>query len=210
MSGNPAERKPLVTRAWVFRQLRLWHGYLSAIAFLALIFFSATGILLNHPPDPDAAGAEAPPATRTIMLTADERARVLAAAEKPAELARIVAGREKLAGAFLQGEVVGDDLFVRFQGVKGTSDLIGHLATGEVEVTVSEANPVSVMNELHRGERAGPAWRFAIDAIAVVLIVMSLIGWAIFLTLRLRLMTALVLTGLSGAALAGLFVFVVH
>ena len=33
----------------LYRQCRAWHGYLSAFAFIALMFFSATGILLNHP-----------------------------------------------------------------------------------------------------------------------------------------------------------------
>ena len=32
-----------------FRLCRMLHAYLSAFAFLALFFFSATGILLNHP-----------------------------------------------------------------------------------------------------------------------------------------------------------------
>jgi uncharacterized protein len=36
-------------RAELYRQSRKWHGYLSALAFLALIFFSVTGIMLNHP-----------------------------------------------------------------------------------------------------------------------------------------------------------------
>ena len=32
-----------------YRLARDWHGYLSALAFLALIFFASTGVLLNHP-----------------------------------------------------------------------------------------------------------------------------------------------------------------
>src|SRR5690242_20539981 len=47
-----AARQPQPMPAWkisFYRQCRLWHGWLSAFAFLALMFFSATGLLLNHP-----------------------------------------------------------------------------------------------------------------------------------------------------------------
>jgi uncharacterized protein len=199
-----------VSRGWIYRQLRLWHGYLSALAFVALILFSVTGILLNHPQDPASAGGAAiKPQTSVLKLAPDELKRVRGAKSPPRELAGVVGGRAHLVGAFMDGEASGSDVFVRLQGVRGTSDLVGHLDTGEVEVTVEEAGALAVLNELHRGERASPAWRFAIDAIAVTLIVMSVLGYLIFLTLRFRLMTALALTGLSAAVLVALFLFAV-
>lgn len=210
MSGGDAERKPRVTKGWVYRQLRLWHGYFSAFAFLALIFFAATGILLNHPPDPDKANARAPPVPKTLKLSPDELKQLGDDKTAPAELARIVGRHEHLIGAFSDGQVSGRDLFVRLQGVRGTSDLVAHLDTGEVEVTVEPAGAVAVLNDLHRGERAGPAWRFAIDVIAVTLIAMSTLGYLIFLTLRFRLTTALVLTGVSAVLLVGLFMLAVR
>ena len=48
----PDARRPRPMPPWkieFYRQSRLWHGYLSAFAFIALIFFSVTGLLLNHP-----------------------------------------------------------------------------------------------------------------------------------------------------------------
>ena len=47
-----AARRPRRMPAWkitFYRQCRLWHGWLSAFAFITLMFFSATGLLLNHP-----------------------------------------------------------------------------------------------------------------------------------------------------------------
>jgi hypothetical protein len=52
-----------------------------------------------------------------------------------------------------------------------------------------------MLNELHRAERAGAGWRLAVDAIAVLLIALSLIGYLIFLSMRgTRLRSAIVLT----------------
>jgi hypothetical protein len=209
MNSEQPERRQ-VSRGWLYRQLRLWHGYLSALAFLALIFFSVTGILLNHPQDSSKAeGAAVAPKTSAVKLTADELKQISVATEQPQELAKVIGRHVQLAGAFHDGEVSGGDLFVRMQGVRGSSDLVGHVETGEVEVTVETASALSTLNELHRGERASPAWRLAIDAIAVTLIVMSVLGYMIFLTLRFRVVTALVLTGVSAAVLVGVFLLFV-
>jgi hypothetical protein len=190
-----------------YKLCREWHGYLSALAFIALIFFAATGILLNHP---GLLGDGAPePVEQTFKLDAAQIAAVRTAPVPGEALAKIAGGKAKLAGAYSNGEVSGDDVFVRLQGVRGTSDVRGNLATGDVSIYVERAPTVDMLNELHRGERAGAAWRFAIDVIAALLIVTSLIGFILFLSLRFRLRTSLVLTGLGAVALVGLFMIAV-
>ena len=190
-----------------YRLARDWHGYLSALAFLALIFFAGTGVLLNHP---GLLQGEPPaPVETAFTLSAEEIAAVRAAAEPGRELARIATAHGELAGAYRAGDLAGDDLYVNLQGVRGRSDVTGNLATGEVTVHVERADAVGVANELHRGEHAGDAWRFLIDAIAAVLIFMSIIGLVLFFSLRFRLKTALVLMAGSAIIMAGLFVFAV-
>ncbi|HEV7690584.1 MAG TPA: PepSY-associated TM helix domain-containing protein [Hyphomonadaceae bacterium] len=202
--GNPPRR---FSKGDFYKLCREWHGYLSALAFIALIFFAATGLLLNHPGL--LGGGAAEPVERAFKLDAAQIAAVRAAPVPGEALAKIAATKVGLAGAYSDGDVSGDDVFVRLQGVRGTSDVRGNLATGEVSVYVERAPAVGVLNELHRGERAGAAWRFAIDVIAALLIVTSLIGFVLFLSLRFRLRTSLVLMGLSAIVLIGLFVIVV-
>ncbi len=190
-----------------YRLARDWHGYLSALAFLALIFFAGTGVLLNHP---GLLQGEQPAPVETAFTLAPEQITELRAAEEPGrELARIAATHGELAGAYRSGDLAGDDLYVNLQGVRGRTDVTGNLATGEVSVHVERADAVGVANELHRGEHAGDAWRFFIDAIAAVLIFMSIIGLVLFFSLRFRLKTALVLMAGSAIIMVGLFVFAV-
>lgn len=190
-----------------YRLARDWHGYLSALAFLALFFFAGTGVLLNHP---GLLQGEPPaPVDSTFTLTADEIAAVRVAAEPGRELARLAATHGELAGAYRAGDLAGDDLYVNLQGVRGRSDVTGNLATGEVTIHVERADAVGVANELHRGEHAGDAWRLFIDAIAILLIALSVIGLALFFSLRFRLKTALVLMAGSAIIMGGLFVFAV-
>ena len=190
-----------------YRLARDWHGYLSALAFLALIFFAGTGVLLNHPGLLQ--GEPSAPVEFAFTLTSNEIAALRAGDEPGRELARIAATHGDLAGAYRSGDLAGDDLYVNLQGVRGRTDVTGNLATGEVTVHIERADAVGVANELHRGEHAGDAWRFFIDAIAFVLIFMSIIGLVLFLSLRFRLKTALVLMAGSAIIMGGLFVFAV-
>jgi hypothetical protein len=110
----------------------------------------------------------------------------------------------------VQGDLVGDELFVRAQGVRGTTFLQANLRSGMVEVTTETESALSVLNELHRAERAGKSWRLAVDVIAIVLLVSSLIGYLIFLSMRgARLRTAVLLTIGSTFGMWLLFIYAV-
>ena len=123
---------------------------------------------------------------------------------------KIAAAKVILRGAYSDGDLAGRELFVRLQGVRGLTDLRAHLVSGEVTVVVEPASSASVLNELHRAERAGSAWRLLVDAIAILLIGLSVIGYLIFLSLRFRLRTALMLTGASAVGLWATFVLAVR
>jgi hypothetical protein len=175
----------------------LLHGWLSAVAFVALCFFAFTGLLLNHPEwladgVPDAIA-------ESYTLTEGEIAQLRAAPDGATALVEMVATRidlkGELAGEDAEGALVGNELFVRLRGVRGSSFLRANLATGALEVTVEPEAALTMLNELHRAERAGAGWRLAVDAIAVLLIALSLIGYLIFLSMRgTRLRSAIVLT----------------
>ncbi len=192
-----------MTRSEFYRLCRDWHGYLSAFAFVALLFFAGTGILLNHPEW--LTGSSPEPVETVFVLSAEDVASITAASEPARRLTDIAAARADLAGAFRDGEAVGPDVFARLQGVSGQSDVRANLATGEASIFTEKAGPIAVLNELHRGEHAGSLWRLAIDIVGGVLIALSLLGYLIFLSLRFRLRTALVLTAGSVILFCGLF-----
>jgi hypothetical protein len=67
-----------------------------------------------------------------------------------------------------------------------------------------------MLNELHRAERAGNSWRLVVDVIAIVLIVLSLVGYLIFLSIRgARLRTAILLTVGSVLGMGVIFLYAV-
>ena len=178
-----------------FRQCRLWHGYLSAFAFGALLFFALTGIALNHP---DWFADSQARNTSTQLMLAASQLQELRQTRSPARLlARMVEGRVPLYGVYQDGEADGGQLYVRMRGARGSSDIRANLQDGAIVVLSQRATAVGFLNALHRGEQAGAAWRVFIDVAAAILIVLSLVGYAIFFSMSTRFSTALLITGAS-------------
>jgi hypothetical protein len=172
-----------------------------------LLFFSATGLLLNHP---SWFTSEAPPLEEsTFSLTVPQLEQLRGAAAPAEALARIAAERSTLYGEYKDGSIAGEQIFVRLQGVRGASDITANLSDGSVVVASEAATSIAIVNALHRGETAGAVWRASIDAMAVVMIVVALAGYAIFLSMSGKLRTALLISGASiGAAVLMFFAFV--
>jgi uncharacterized protein len=201
-----------LTKNDFYRYCRLLHGWLSAFAFVALCFFSFTGLLLNHPEW--FSGSPASIVKEKFTLAERELQQLRASAEPSRALAGMVAKRIALKGEVAEdeaeGNLVGDEVFVRLRGVRGVSYLRADRRSGAVEVTIETPSTISMLNELHRAERAGKSWQLAVDVIAVVLIVTSLIGYLIFLSMRgARLRTAVLLTLGSTLGLCLIFVYAV-
>lgn len=184
-----------------YRQCRLWHGWLSALAFLILMFFSATGLLLNHPEW--FAGNTASVESHVRLDPAELKGKSAAA------LGELLIRRKLAHGVFSSGDMDGDLAMIRFEGVRGNSSVTLNLTSGEADISWQRAAAVTLLNDLHRGKNAGTIWKWLIDISAMAFLALSLIGYLLFFSLRHRLPVALLLTFGSAAALAALFLLFV-
>lgn len=203
-------RRPRALPRWkieFYRQCRLWHGYLSAFAFLSLMFFSLTGLLLNHPDwlkQP-----EAQPQETRATLSPDAIAAAIKRDDKPRALASLLSVQKSVTGVYASGEVEEDEAYLRFEGVGGNTSAVLDLKTGIAEITSRKADTVTIINDLHRGKNAGAAWKWLIDVSAVIFLVLSLVGYILFFSLRHRLVQTMTLTMVSLGALVGIFLLFV-
>lgn len=159
-------------------------------------------ILLNHP---DWFAGDKTPDRSTITLSAEQLAVARSAADTPRALLEMVRSQVALRGAFSDGFVENGAATIRLHGVKGTSDIVVDLASGGAEVSVQRPGVVTILNELHRGVMSGPVWKAVIDIVAGIILILSLIGYLLFFSLRFRLRTSLFLTGMSLGIMAILF-----
>ncbi len=187
-----------------YRLCRMLHAYLSAFAFLALIFFSATGLMIDHPEWLQGRGKET---EFKLALPAAVLAEAKTAKDPNAALAAAVARMTPLIGAYRSGEVEDTQVDLRFQGVKGSSTVLVDMQTGQADVTLEPSTALTVIGDLHPGKNASLPWRMVIDLSAIVVLALSIIGYVLFFSLRFRLRTSLILTAVSLAALVAVFLW---
>lgn len=209
-ASRPTQKTRRAAPAWrfdkggLFRLCRLLHAYISAFAFLTLIFFTATGLMLNHPAWFEAFAAKE--STVVASLSAGELAQAKAAADPPRALAAAIASKTPLRGAYSSGDIAGGQALLRLDGPKGTSDITLDMTSGKAQIRLSSAPVLLMTQELHRGKNSGAVWGWVIDLSAYLILAMSLIGYVLFFSLRFRLRTSLILTGISLAVLVGIIV----
>ncbi|WP_436897991.1 PepSY-associated TM helix domain-containing protein [Acinetobacter gyllenbergii] len=189
-----------------YRHARYVHGWLSAFAFIVLIFFAATGLLLNNPDWFKSSNDE-----QIVKLTLP--AAFVSAIQKqenptPAIL-DFVRDKQLLIGRYKSSEVMDGEVMIRLESPAGSTDLWVLMDEGQVEITQKPATTVSLLNDLHRGKNVGATWHWLIDISAIIIILLSLAGYILFLTIKTRLITHLLLTAGSLAAIILLIWFAI-
>lgn len=177
-----------------YRHARYVHGWLSAFAFIALFFFALTGLLLNHS---DWFKAETEEQTQNLTLP-EPVLKQIAAQENPSDaLLSYVRRQQDIIGRYQSSEVMDSEVMIHLESPAGATDIWAMLDTGEVEVTSKAASTVSLIKDLHRGKNSGTAWSWFIDIASIVILILSVAGFILFLSIKSRLITHLTLTALS-------------
>lgn len=206
-SVNKKPAKKRFNKGAFYRTCRMLHGYLSAAAFLLLMFFAASGLLLNHPSWFGADRPDAEPVIVALDFDALQSAQLSETPERAFE--ELVRNTTRVQGQLKDASISDSDAMLRFAGVKGGTDIFIDFELAEAEVESSKANLTSIIHDLHRGKDAGKVWKFMIDITAILILAMSIIGLILFFSLRFRLGNAMRIMGATLILFVGLFVFFV-
>jgi hypothetical protein len=184
----------LYQRRDFYRHARYVHGWLSAFAFIILLFFAATGLLLNHPE-----WFKSDQQEQSFKLTLPSTLlHSIQDQENPSQpILDYVRQQQGLIGRYKSSEVLDGEVMIRLESPAGSTDVWVLLDNGETEITSKPASTVSLLNDLHRGKNVGTAWSWLIDISAIIILLLSLAGYILFLTIKTRLVTNLILTALS-------------
>ncbi len=164
-----AHHRRMLFKKWT----RSLHIYISMLGLLALIFFSFTGIMLNH--EEWFGFAEPHIVKREGTLPG-------ATAPEPDKLALVEELRKRFGatGALDSFEIDTDRLTVHFRSPARRCEAVLSRTDGHTEVTLESHGFSGRLAELHRGTDAGGAWRLLIDITAVLLLVTGLTGVALW------------------------------
>jgi hypothetical protein len=142
-----------------------------------MIFFSVTGITLNHPEwfeDHNADTVEADfIAPIKLLLPKSE-----------GDLLSFLLNADYLSGSRISIERDDGELFITDKGPGTYRSLTIDLSSGEAFLETTNYGYWAVFNDLHKGRNSGDFWRFIIDLSAVLMIVFSLTGFILALAQR--------------------------
>lgn len=179
--------------------VRWLHIYLSLLGFSAILFFSLTGVTLNHP---DWFGLDAPRHA--------ERAGTLPATWLGTDVDKLAIAERLRATHHLRGAVADfriDDreLSLTFKGPAYAADVLVDRATGQYDLTVTEHGVVALINDLHKGRDSGRAWSALIDVAALLMAVSALTGLVLIFYIRRRRFSGLATMVVGTLLLAALY-----
>jgi uncharacterized protein len=194
--------------------MRWLHIYLSMFGLAAVLFFSVTGITLNHPDwafgqverrreakgQVDLKWIARDPATSDSQPASDsESAKPVAKLEVVEHLRKTHAIR----GALAEFRVDDTECTVSFKGPGYSADTFIDRDSGEYTLTELDHGLIALINDLHKGRDTGAVWSWVIDLSAGLMTFISLTGLVLLFYLKLRRVTGLVV------ALAGTVVLVI-
>ena len=178
-SASSPERRKRPLRLRVHTGLRWLHIYLSMFSLLVVLFFSVTGITLNHPEW-----------SFGFKETQQEVSGAFLAgwhSEKSTDwllVADYLRQKHRVHGSVADRRDEGAEGSISFKAPGYAADCFFDTRTGSYRMTISNQGPINVLNDLHRGRDAGAVWSQWIDLAAVLLIVVSLTGIGLIFYLK--------------------------
>jgi hypothetical protein len=189
--------------------MRWLHIYLSMFGLAAVLFFSVTGLTLNHPDWFPALGertTESEGEVRTDWLSrggssgsadsdgeSDPSARVA-----KVEIVEHLRTTHAIRGALADFRVDDQECVVSFKGPAYAADAFIDVKSGKYRISQTYHGMVALLNDLHKGRDSGPVWSAAIDIAAVLMTIISFTGLILLFYLKLRRVSGVVIA-LAGA-----------
>lgn len=185
-SPTPARGGRKLSTRWQ-RWMRWLHVYASMIAFLVILFFGVTGILLNHPSwiYGDEVVTTVLEGTLPDSVVADDgRVEFLAVSE-------FMRAEHGVGGEVTNFDQVGAEGSINYTGPGYGASVRFDIESLSYTTTVREEGFVNAMRDLHTGSDTGSAWSWTIDIAAAFLVFVAITGLGIQLLMKKRRGSAL-------------------
>lgn len=183
--------------------LRWLHTYLSMVGLMAVLFFSVTGITLNHP---DWTFGILERRTEVKGNLSPDWVREGAEVRK-LEVVEHLRQQHKFHGKVAEYRTDELECSLSFKAPGYSVDGFIDRKTGDYQFTTSAEGAVAVLNDLHRGRNAGKAWAWLIDISAVMLVLVSITGVGMLLYLK-RTRTSALWAGAAGLLVVAILMWI--
>lgn len=180
-------------------KLSRWlHIYLSMVSFAIVLFFSVTGLTLNHPTwfgGDQQVQIKKTGTLKTAWVNNPDTNKIA-----KLEIVEFLRKTHDVRGAVNEFRIDDSEVSVVFKGPAYSCDVFIDRGKGSYELSELKMGIVAVMNDLHKGRDSGKGWGWIIDISAIFLILVSLSGLILLLFMKKRRVAGLI-TGVIGLVL---------
>ena len=182
-TANPDSKSKVNTKKLLQAQLYKWskwlHVYISTGTLLLVLFFSLTGITLNHP---DWMFGTEP--TRQTLEGALPTSWKSGDTINWLEVSEYFRNELGIHGKVSDYRNDDSEAQISFSAPGYSADAFIKMDSGSYTLSTDSQGWVAVMNDLHRGRDTGSAWRWVVDLSAVFLVLVAITGLALLLFLK--------------------------
>jgi hypothetical protein len=179
---------------------RWLHIYGSMVSLSLLLFFSVTGLTLNHA---DWFAAQ----QRTAQFQGQVPLAWMQGDLAKLEIVEHLRQSHGIKTGMSEFRAEEGQVSVSFKGPGYTADVVMDRATGRYDVTETRMGLAAVLNDLHKGRDTGPAWSLLLDVSAGLMVLVSFTGLVLLWYLQRKRVAGLL--SLAGGTLACYLVYAI-
>jgi hypothetical protein len=190
-----SKRRKFIVRKRTAAFSRWLHLYLSMLCFLIVLFFSVTGLTLNHVEWFDGKQVEKKFEGKVPVdwVNNGDTSKI-----KKLEIVEFVRNKYGIKGYVSDFLIDDEQCSVSFKGPGYSADAFINRKDGTMQLEELRLGLVAVLNDLHKGRDSGKGWSWLIDISAIFLTLVSLSGLLMLFFLRKKRLNGLLIALIGG------------
>lgn len=179
-----------------FARISRWlHIYLSMLSFVIVLFFSFTGLTLNHADyfQSHTVTTESKGAVDSNWVNSDDTLKI-----QKLSIVEFFRSKYKVKGAVEDFRIDVSEISFSFKAPGYEADVFINKADGKFNLTEVSQGVFGFINDLHKGRDTGKIWLLVIDIAAILMILISLTGLILLLFIKKKKLPGIVLLIIGG------------
>lgn len=179
-----------------FSRISRWlHIYVSMISFIIVLFFSITGLTLNHADyfEKSSIITEEKGTVDTSWVIQQDTLKI-----KKLELVEFFRAKYKIKGALQDFRIDDREISFSFKAPGFQADVFIEREDASYTLTITNQGIMGFVNDLHKGRDTGKVWLWIIDISAILMTLISLTGLILLLFLKKKRLSGIVLLIIGG------------
>lgn len=179
-----------MAKKFIAKYSRWLHIYLSMFSFIIVLFFSVTGLTLNHADyfQKNTSITQNKGSIKKSWIDATDTLKI-----KKLEIVEFFRSKYNVKGAVTDFQIYDSEISLTFKAPGYAADAFINRSDASYSLMVTNQGLMGFFNDLHKGRDSGKAWSWVIDISAILMTIISLTGLILLLFIKKKRMAGIVI-----------------